>query len=194
MSDLKNSTGLITSIGERFGNAVDSADQGFASALEFAVESGFTPDMIADGDGKAAFERGVMIGWQNEAFTVEYFKFNGDQPIAGTKWHKGRKVKSVKTKRQWQTQFRKKVGIAIGYVYAWYDVDTGTGTGTDGNASSDKATLLESMTARVKKDHDTLSDVINGTSKHAFWKNFEGDVGPARKALADALKALESLK
>ena len=191
MSDLKNTVALAATVGEQMGNAIVAMDKAFIKALESAQDAGFDPSVIADGEGKKAFEEGVMIGWQGPEFTAAFARLNGAQPIKGRKWSKGRWVESVKTKRQWQEQFRGKVKTARKQIADWFADPEGTSAGT---ADSDKATLLESMTARVKKDHETLCDVINGTSKLTFWKNFEGDVGPARKALADALKALEALK
>ena len=191
MTDLKNTVALAATVGEQMGNAIVAMDKAFIKALESAQDAGFDPSMIATKEGKDAFRDGVIIGWQGQEFLAAYNSLNGAQPIKGRKWSKGRWVESVKTKRQWQTQLTKKVQIARDQVMAWFADPEGTSAGT---ADSDKATLLESMTARVKKDHETLCDVINGTSKLAFWKNFEGDVGPARKALADALKALQALQ
>lgn len=57
-----------------------------------------------------------------------------------------------------------------------------------------KRSEFETMLDRLTKDRDTLAATIDGTSKSAFWKEFTGDVSDARKALADAVKALEALK
>ena len=189
MSDLKNTVALAATVGEQMGNAIVAMDKAFAKALESAQEAGFDPSVIADGEGKKAFEQGVMIGWQGPEFTAEYERLNGAQPIKGRKWSKGRWVESVKTKRQWQTQFRGKVDTARRQIADWFADPEGTRA-----SAGEKATLLESMTARVKKDHATLCGVIDGTATTPFWKNFEGDVTDARKALADALKALQALQ
>ena len=178
MSDLKNTTAIATAFRD-IAKAIKAHDSRMASLVAPLVQVGVDPakDLKPEGAWFDDFKRGVAEAYFTEKQVDAIF----DTSLTG-KAQVGSKVKRdlVTALSSHVSKVRTAIISEMG--------------ATGGGAGGTKATLLESMTGRIRKDHDTLSDVINGTSKLAFWKNFEGDVGPARKALADALKALEALK
>lgn len=198
MSDLKNSVALVASVGEHMGAALAESDKAFAPALQHAAEAGFDLSMIATEEGHAALQKGVIIGWQNADFFAEYQRVKGDVPIKGRVFDaRTRRWNTVeKPKRAWQTQVPGKMRTVRGYLEAAFgSEDAKDAKGAKGaRAPGWKADPLTAMCERVQKDMNTLVSAGTGTAKSAFWKNFVGDTNEARRALANALKALEALK
>jgi len=186
MSDLKNTTAIKDALRE-CAKAVKAHDGRMAKLVTPLVQADVTE---ADLKPKGLFYEDLLDGVAVAYLTKPEYGVWSDTSLAvsvkGVKTERGKLQERVSSNVQ---KVRNNILKACGAESA----GNGSGNG-NGNGGGNKATLLESMTARVKKDHETLCDVINGTSKLAFWKNFEGDVGPARKALADALKALQALQ
>lgn len=185
MSDLKNTTAIKSALRD-CAKAVKAHDGRMAQLVVPLVQADVTEtDLKPKGLFYEDLVDGVAIAYLTEKEYGVWSDTSLSISVKGVKTERGKLQERVSSNVQ---KVRNNILKACGAE------DAAKGAAKVARGPGWKADPLTAMCERVQKDLNTLVSAGTGTAKSAFWKNFVGDTNEARRALANALKALEALK
>jgi hypothetical protein len=184
MSDLKNTTAIKASLIE-CAKAVKAHDGRMAQLVVPLMQADVTE---ADLKPKGLFYEDLVDGVAIAYLTAKEYGVWSDTSLSVS-------VKRVKTERgKLQERVSSNVTKVRNNILKACGAESAAKGAAKGARGPNKVTPLEAMIGRAERDRDNLRRVIEGTNENPFWKSFEGDVDPARKALDMAVKALRALQ
>lgn len=207
---LKNSTAAVLAATENLVSVDTKNEAAMFAALSALADTGVSvADISKGGSALAAFQAGVLVGWQGAEFAEAFASAkSGKAPIKGKIRDRTtrRMISAELAKVEWQRQLSSKVSKYRAIV-AEYIGDNGPDNGSDNGSGKGKAGKRGSRAGSKPRNlsammADTVADwakrldaVASGTAKPASdAEAFTGDIAPVRDALKALTKALKEAK